>query len=182
MEMIIDTCSLVSLAKQYLPLDSVNCIEPFLTTEIKEGRLILLDSIQEECKHVSGGIAMEKFPILKDNSFVIKTENMVPKSPRAFYNKLNNNYCVSLIKRTLSVDQFETQKEVFLSTGDGRMILYINNMAEEKSFTVITEESRSQNDAKVFKKLPLILDQMNVKTITVSDYLKMNGYYLDRQQ
>lgn len=180
--MIIDTCSLVSLAKQYLPLDNVNCIEPFVTTEIKEGRLIILDSIQEECKYVSGGIVMEKFPVLKDNSFVINTEKIVPRSPRTFFNKLDNNYCVSLIKKTLTTDQYERQKIDFLSTGDGRMILYINNMVQEKSITVITEESRSQNDAKLFKKLPLILDQMDVKAITVSDYLKINGYYIDCRQ
>ena len=45
---------------------------------------------------------------------------------------------------------------------------------------VMTEETRQQNDGKLFKKLPLLCEQIGIGTLTVSEYLHRNGFFIDK--
>ncbi|MFA6820206.1 MAG: DUF4411 domain-containing protein, partial [Bacteroidaceae bacterium] len=47
-------------------------------------------------------------------------------------------------------------------------------------YSVMTEETRNQNDGKLFKKLPLLCDFLKVKVITAVDYLYQNGFKIVR--
>ena len=59
------------------------------------------------------------------------------------------------------------------------MILYALNFLHDNDifhddFCILTEESRTSNDNKLFKKIPLICDLLNIKTKNVTDYLKLH--------
>ena len=88
---------------------------------------------------------------------------------------------VSLRKKLLTDVEYIAAKQQYLLTGDARLIIYaLNYQSDHKNdifndFYVLTEESRFQNDGKLFKKLPLICDFLNINTITLPEYFKQNG-------
>ena len=70
-----------------------------------------------------------------------------------------------------------------MNTGDAKIVIYSSRVVHENLFEdyqVMTEETRSPNDGKLFKKLPLLCDFMEVKTITAVDYLRQNGFRIER--
>lgn len=46
--------------------------------------------------------------------------------------------------------------------------------------SVLTEETKSQNDGKLFQKLPSICDFLKINTITLTEYLKAHGIKIER--
>lgn len=89
MRTLVDTSSLVSLARYYHPFDSTDALCEFLSSEIASGNIIVLDKIAEEVQFVSGGMAVETFPYLKDKKRVVSTKDIIPK--QKFFNMLDNN-------------------------------------------------------------------------------------------
>lgn len=75
MAIVVDTCSLVMIAKNYLPLDKDGQLYSFLEEAFSRKDLMLLDVILDESKRTSKGIAVEKMPFLKDKKLVIPGEN-----------------------------------------------------------------------------------------------------------
>lgn len=75
MAIVVDTCSLVMIAKNYLPLDKDGQLYSFLEEAFSRKDLMLLDVILDESKRTSKGIAVEKMPFLKDKKLVIPTKD-----------------------------------------------------------------------------------------------------------
>lgn len=183
MAIVVDTCSLVMIAKNYLPLDENGSMVAFLEQKFKDGELQLLDTIQQEASQTSKGIVMERMPFLKDKAIAIKTADMFPPSLKKFHNMVDNNFCIPLLKKVLSEEEYLQQKADFLNTGDAKIIIYSSRAVHENLFEdyqVMTEETRNPNDGKLFKKLPLLCDFIEVKTITTVDYLRQNGFRIER--
>lgn len=78
MAIVVDTCSLVMIAKNYLPLDKDGQLYSFLEEAFSRKDLMLLDVILDESKRTSKGIAVEKMPFLKDKKLVIPTKDLFP--------------------------------------------------------------------------------------------------------
>ena len=185
MAIVIDTCSLVMIAKNYLPLDKDGQLHSFLEGAFASKELMLLDVILEESRRISKGIAVEKMPFLRDKKLVSKTEDLLPPAPEKFSNMVDNNFCVRLMKQQLTEEQYIGQKEEYLKTGDAKIIIYVLKVLHSdaihlEEIQVMTEETRQQNDGKLFKKLPLLCEQIGVETITVSEYLHRNGFFIDK--
>ena len=180
MAIVIDACSLVSLAKNYLPLDKNGSLMNFLREKFEMKEWIMLDAIQRESQYTSQGIVMKAMSFLKDSAYVTKTNEMFPPSTRKLDNMLDCNFSIPILKRELSDEEYIVQKDIFLKSGDGRILVYCLNMkADANLFSelcVLTEESRVFNDGKLFKKLPLICEHLGVKVITLPDYLEVNGF------
>lgn len=70
-------------------------------------------------------------------------------------------------------------------TADYKILVYsmkeqnLNGIIKDEYY-VMTEETRLQNDGKLFKKLPLLCEQIGVKTITSSEYLHGKGFFIDK--
>ena len=60
-------------------------------------------------------------------------------------------------KKKLTKNDYENEKVKFIEGADCQLILYA--MKDKESNIIVTEESKSQNDNKLFKKIPLICDQ-----------------------
>lgn len=153
MAIVVDTCSLVMIAKNYLPLDKDGQLYSFLEEAFSRKDLMLLDVILDESKRTSKGIAVEKMPFLKDKKLVIPTKDLFPCAPERFSNMIDNNFCVRLKKQELTEEEYIEQKEEYLKTGDAKIIIYALNVRHSdaihlEEMQVMTEETRQQNDGK----------------------------------
>jgi len=177
----VDTCSLLALSKYYLSFDDGRVLYSFIKSKYERHELIIIDAILIESRQTAKGQIIESLSFLNENTNnIAKTENLFAPSPKRFSNQLDNNLCVPLQKKRLTDIEYSAGKQDFLSTGDARLIIYALNYQKEnqgslfEDFFVLTEETRVQNDGKLFKKLPLICDFLNIRTITMPEYLKQN--------
>lgn len=174
---VIDTSSLVAISRYYLSIKDEAILLRFLESKFRSGELVLLSSIREEAGYTQKGIAVASMDFLNDSGLIVNDENLLPPSPRRFSNQLDNNFCVSLLKRRLSDEQYAQQKAAYMQTGDAKMILFaLNNM--ESGPAIITEETPATNDGKLFKKLPLICDMLGINHLTITEWLSLNGVQL----
>lgn len=175
---IIDTSSLVAIARYYLPIKDEVKLLRFIESKFRSGELILLSSIHVEASRTQKGIAVELMEFLNDLELRFNDSDLMPPAPRKFSNQLDNNFCVPLQKKKLSSEAYYLQKEQYMSTGDAKLLLYaLNNMDKEP--VIITEETMLSNDSKLFKKLPAICEILEIKHMTVAEWLVANGISLD---
>lgn len=174
MRTLVDTSSLVSLARYYHPFDSTEVLNEFLNSEIASGDIIVLDKIAEEVQYVSGGMAVEAFPCLKDKKIMVSTKEIIPK--QKFFNMLDNSFVDNAVKRLKFRDDEEGYNNArggFLKSADCALLVYaMNNSSELDPIQILTEESATQNDGKLFKKIPFICKEIGIKTLTSVEFLK----------
>jgi hypothetical protein len=185
MAIVVDTCSLVMMARNYLPLDDDNSMVAFIKQSFAKGKLLLLDIILDEARRTSKGVVLERMPFLDDKKNVVKTTDLLPPAPRKFDDMVDNNFCVRLLKNELTEEEYIQQKSEFMKSGDAKIVVYSWSMNYGQvdlfaDYSVMTEETRNQNDGKLFKKLPLLCDFLKVKVITAVDYLYQNGFKIVR--
>lgn len=180
MKVVIDTSSLLSLVRYYLPFDKNNKLFNFIQTQIKNGELIIIDEVLNECKFVSKGLILEKLGYLVDKNFKkqykipVKTKDLIPPSTKKFYNLVDDNFRTPL-SRKLNDAEFEQRKKEFLASADARMIIYAlierhNNQNIE--IFIVTEETESTNDHKAFKKIPAICNILKIDVMTLPGLLE----------
>lgn len=175
---IIDTSSLVAIASYYLPIKDEVKLLRFIESKFRSGELVMLSSIHLEASRTQKGIAIELMDFLNDNDLRLNDSDLMPPAPRKFSNQLDNNLCVPLQKKKLSSEAYSLQKAQYMSTGDAKMLLYaLNNMDKEP--VIITEETMLSNDGKLFKKLPAICEILEIKHMTIAEWLVANGISLD---
>lgn len=175
---IIDTSSLVAIARYYLPIKDEVKLLRFMENKLRIGELVYLDTIHLEVSRTQKGIALELMCFLNDSELRCSDKDLIPPSPKKFSNMLDSNFCVTLQKNKLTPEAFTIQKEQYMSTGDAKLLLYaLNNM--DKDPVVITEETMLSNDGKVFKKLPAICEILKIKHMTIAEWLVANGISLN---
>lgn len=72
--------------------------------------------------------------------------------------------------------EYESQKNSFLNGADMRQIILCLNLArdfKEQEILLVTEETESGNDNKLFKKIPIICHELNLKTINLPGLLQI---------
>lgn len=171
MIIIIDTSSLLSLVRYYLPFDSKDKIYNFFKEKIEAGEIIILDKVVEECIYTSKGIVLDKLKYLSEKKFQVNTKDLLPT--RKFYNQLENQFINASTRKILNEIEFETRKQEFLDSADAKIILkcYSKSSKGEK-YIVVTEESEASNDNKSFKKIPAICKMLDIECITLPQYLE----------
>ncbi|HBL72111.1 MAG TPA: hypothetical protein DD409_04100 [Bacteroidales bacterium] len=58
MKVVIDTNSLLSLVRYYLPFDKKGVLFQFFKKKIEKGEIIIIDKVLEECTYNSKGIVI----------------------------------------------------------------------------------------------------------------------------
>lgn len=177
MRVVIDTSSLLALVRYYLPFDKDDSLKSFILGRIETGELIILDKIFEESKYIAKGIITKELSIPRDK--IVKTVDILP-TPK-FFNQLENQLCYGVQKNRLNSAEFEVEKNNFLNSADAKQILFC--IKDKGSLSVdnpilVTEESNSENDSKLFKKLPEIckileIEQCNLASL-FKDHFKIN--------
>lgn len=182
MTVLIDSCSLLSLARYYLRFDKKNVLFDRIENEIREGRIVIIDKVYEECKFTASGLVFSKLKFLEDKKgFMkeakspVKTNDVLPLSPSKFYRQVDNNFAHGALKNRLTTAEYEVRRKAFLESADIRLVLLGMKLKKERSpegTVIVTEESEANNDNKMFKKLPVISKMVGVKVWTLPELLE----------
>lgn len=183
MRAVIDTSSLVSLVRYYLPFDNKGILFKLIKEKFLNGEIILIDAVHEECKYVSQKIVVKSLSylddkeFLKENKFVVKTEDLIPLAPIRFLNMVKNQFIANQFQfKKLSEAEYEGQKMNFMESADAKLIMYCQHLMKdnpEEEIYLVTEESISTNDLKLFKKIPAICTILGIKVIGLPELLAM---------
>lgn len=125
MKAVIDTSSLLSLVRYYLPFDKKGILFGAIKDKFLSGELVLLDSFLEECKFVSQKVVLKKLEylgdkdFLKEHKFIVKTDELIPVSPAKFLNMVKNQFVAGPAQfRKLNKAEFEVQKNRFMDSAN----------------------------------------------------------------
>lgn len=175
MKIIIDTSSWVALVRYYLPFDNANIISTLIEEKVNTGEIIILSEVYLECKYQSKGIVTQDLSFILKKSYHTKTNDLIPT--KSFYNSLENQFCNQAQKRMLNDVQFENRKQKFLSSADAKIILQAINYTkiDKEDVLIVTEETSSNNDLKVFKKIPILSEYLGIKCITLPELITFYG-------
>ena len=92
-------------------------------------------------------------------------------------NMVNNQFVANQFQfKKLSEAQFEVQKNSFMGSADAKLIMYCQHLMKdnpEEDIYLVTEESISTNDLKLFKKIPAICTIMRIKVIGLPELLRL---------
>lgn len=189
MKVVIDTNSLLSLVRYYLPFDKKSVLFEFIKEKINQGEIIIIDKVLEECTYNSKGLVIKTLAYLEDKAFLksakvpYKTESLLAPSPAKFLRQVDNQFVNTFLRnqRKLTDTEFENQKNSFLNDADIRqIILCLNLIKDGEEVILVTEESEVSNDNKLFKKIPAICKELDILTMTLPELLdKYDGINID---
>lgn len=185
MKVVIDTSSLLSLVRYYLPFDKNTVLFKTIKLKIANGEISVIDKIIDECAYISKGIILTALSFLTDKSFnktnklPLNTEFILPPAPAKFYRQVDNQFVNGVQKNRLSETQYDSVKNDFMNSADMKLILtslaLIRDNPTDDVF-LVTEETEVNNDNKVFKKIPAICSQLGIKTINIQQLVsKFDG-------
>lgn len=176
MRVVIDTNSLLSLVRYYLPFDKKGVLFEFFKRKIEKGDIIIIDRVLKECEYVSKGIVLSTLGFLKDKTFLkaaqmpYKTDDLLAPAPMKFLRQVETQFVNPDVKRMrkLTDAEFESQKNAFLDSADMKqIILCLNLLRKGEAASLVTEETESGNDNKLFKKIPAICKDLGIGTLTL---------------
>ncbi len=175
MKVVIDTSSLMALVRYYLPFDNDDSLKNFIESKIDSGEIIILDKVIEESKYQAKGIILKTLGFLSEKSKHTKSNDLLPD--KKFFNMLEHQFCIQVKKAQINATEFENQKRAYLESADAKLILYCKNIKDNDPLGVdkpilVTEETASENDNKLFKKIPLICDILDINTCSLSTLLQ----------
>ena len=189
MKVVIDTNSLLSLVRYYLPFDKKSVLFDFFKRKIEQGEIILIDKVIEECTYNSKGIVIKTLSYLQDKVFQksakvpFKTESLLAPSPAKFLRQVENQFVNTVVRkqRKLTDTEFDNLKDSFLDDADMKqIILCLNLIKDGEEVVLVTEETESSNDNKLFKKIPAICKELDIMTMTLPELLdKFDGIDID---
>jgi hypothetical protein len=191
MKVVIDTNSLLSLVRYYLPFDKKGVLYQFFKKKIEIGEIIIIDKVFEECTYNSKGTVISTLNYLNDKEFLksakvpFKTDSLLAPSPAKFLRQVESQFVNTIVRkqRNLTDTEFENQKNTFLNNADMKQIILCLNLQKEgEKVVLVTEETESSNDNKLFKKIPAICKELNIDTLTLPELLeKYEGIDIDFQ-
>ncbi len=168
MNVAIDTSSLLSLVRYYLPFDKNNILHGYIKERIESKDILILDKVYEESKYTAKGIITSKLDYLKDKKHIIKTDDLLPD--QKFFNQLENQFINKSVRNKLSDVEFENRKNDYLELADAKLLLYSLKHRED-NIVIVSEETDSSNDNKSFKKLPAICKILKLDILTLPQLL-----------
>lgn len=175
---VIDTSSLLAIARYYLPIRDEAKLLHFIELKFRSGELVMLNTIHLEASRTQKGMALMLMDFLNDEKLRVNDSGILPPSPKRFSNLLDNNLCIPLQRKKLDAETYEQLKAQYMSTGDAKLILYALNNPENDP-VIITEETMLSNDGKLFKKLPAICEILGIKHQTIAQWLVDNDISLE---
>jgi hypothetical protein len=181
MKVVIDSNSLLSLVRYYLPFDKKAILYNFIKSKIENGEIIIIDKVLEQCGYIAKGIVLYSLDYPNDKAFLksaklpYKTDSLLAPSPAKFLRMMDNQFVNSVVRRqrNLTDVEFENQKNAYLNDADIRLIILCLNLIQiAEDVVLVTEETQESNDNKLFKKIPAICKDLNINTITLPELIK----------
>ncbi len=114
-----------------------------------------------------------------------KTDSLLAPSPAKFLRQVENQFVNTIVRRQrkLTETEFENQKNSFLNDADMKqMVLCLNLIKDGERVVLVTEETESSNDNKLFRKIPAICKELEIQTMTLPELIaKYDGIDIDFQ-
>lgn len=173
MKAVIDTSSLVSLVRYFIPFDKEGKLKTFLEENIRSGKIIVLEQVAEECKRQGKGQVIEAFPFVVKPKYKTSVAGIKPN--KAIYNLINHNFINASVKALLPEAEYQLVRNQFIASADFAMMLYAYSIKDKENVVIVTEETGYSNDGKPFKKIPDICSIIGVKTQNFPSFLLENG-------
>jgi len=183
MKVIIDTNSLLSLVRYYLPFDKKGILFNFFKKKIEEGEIIVIDKVYTQCLYTSKGIILKKLdfllekPFLKSAKAPRNTELILAPNTKKFFHLMNSAFVNNIVRKSRNITdvEFETLKNSHIEDADMKMILLCLNMIAngEKEVVIVTEETSESNDNKLFKKIPAMCKELEIRCITLPELIEL---------
>ena len=176
MKVAIDTNSLLSLVRYYLPFDKQSVLFDFIKAKIIDGEIIIIDKILAECAYTSKGLVLTSIVYLAEKAFLqahkipSNTEFILPPAPAKFMRQVENQFVNGVQKNRLTPVEFENRKDDFMNSPDMKLILFCLNLKKHnpsEEIYLVTEETEDSNDSKIFKKIPAICRTLGLETLTL---------------
>jgi len=164
---VIDTSSLISLVRYYLPFDKEKILYNLFKDKIESKQIIVLDKVFDECRFISQGIVVKELDYLAVKKNQTKTATLFPT--KKYYNQLENQFINGSAKNLLTPAEFENRKNAFLNSADSNLLLYC--LTNKSEFMLVTEETAASNDNKSFKKLPAICKILDIDVVNLPTLL-----------
>lgn len=178
MKVVIDTNSLLSLVRYYLPFDKKGVLFQFIKSKIENGDVIIIDKVLEECTYNSKGLVIEKLNYLADKAFLktakvpYKSDSLLVPNTKQFFHQLNSVFVNTPIRRKLTDVEFENQKNSYIDSADMKQVIFALNLKNKGEHVfLVTEETESSNDNKLFKKIPAICKELKIETMTLPELI-----------
>jgi len=168
MKIIVDTSSWLALVRYYIPFDPNSNIFLFFKNRIEDGSIILIDEVHQECSFVAKKIVPNNLSFFNDKKNITKTTDLFPS--RKFFNLVDNQFSIQSRKSRLTDVEYENRKETFLKSADSKIILKgLKFIKEDKieDTIIVSEETSSANDNKLFKKIPAICSILKIECLTL---------------
>lgn len=182
MEYYFDTSSLVALARYYHPFDKDGRLFDFVRNRFQNKEIIVLDAILNEAKFTSKGIALKAYPFIEEQKdLIVDTKELISYSTKKFDNMVDKNFAVTALVNNGKVN-YSIMKQRFLNSGDGKLILTMDNRLhddKEAKICIVTEETKTGNDGKIFKKIPALCEFIGARCITIVDFLSRTSFRVD---
>ena len=181
MKVIIDTNSLLSLVRYYLPFDKDKILYNFIKSKILSGEILIIDKVHQQCTFISKGLILKELDFLDDKEFKkasklpYNTELVIAPNTKKFFHLLNSVFVNSIVKKAKKITEveFETLKTSHLKDADMKLILLALNLNSEEDVYIVTEETSDSNDNKLFVKIPAMCRELEIKCITLPALIKL---------
>ena len=180
MKVIIDTNSLLSLVRYYLPFDKSKLLFNLFREKIESGEIIIIDKVYEQCLYSAKGLVLNNLDFLKEKTFLknsktpYKTDSLLAPSPAKFMRMMENQFVVSVQRKKLTDVEFENRKTQHMEDADTKQILLcLNLIKENEDVYLVTEETVDSNDSKLFKKIPAICNELGINCITLPELISL---------
>ncbi|TDR18565.1 DUF4411 family protein [Flavobacterium cheniae] len=182
MKVIIDTNSLLSLVRYYLPFDKNKILYNFIKEKIQTGEIILIDKVYMQCSYISKGIIISELDFLNDKDYKksakipYNTELTIPPNTKKFFHLLNSVFVNSVIMKAKKITEveFETLKNSHLNDADMKLVLLsLNLIAQGENVFLVTEETSESNDNKLFVKIPAMCRELSINCINLPALIKL---------
>jgi hypothetical protein len=122
MKVVIDTSSLLSLVRYYLPFDKEGKLIPFFERSIAEGSIVVLDRIAVECRRQGQGQVIKAMPFLLKSKYLTALTDI--KTSRKLYNQIDNNFTNRSQTSILPPAEYSLKRDEFVNSADFEIILY----------------------------------------------------------
>ena len=170
---VIDTSSLESLVRYFLPFDKGGKLKEFLEENILSGKIIVLEQVVDECKRLGKGQVIDAFPFIAQPKY--KTSIAGLQANKTIYNLIDNNFVNASVRARFPEAEYQLERNKFIASADFAMMLYAYSIKDRETVVIVTEETGFSNDGKPFKKIPDICNIIGVKTQTLPTFLLENG-------
>ncbi len=137
MKAVIDTSSLVSLVRYFLPFDKEGKLKVFLEENIRSGKIIVLEQVADECKHQGKGQVIKAFPFIAKSKY--KTSIAGLRVNNAIYNLIDHNFSNASVKALLPEAQYQLVRNQFIASADFAMMLYAYSIKDKENVVIVTE-------------------------------------------